>query len=342
MTARLTVDLAALLANYQRLGAESSIGAVVKADAYGLGAGPVTAALHHAGCRHFFVATPAEALALDVDARVYVFAGVGSDEEAAKLHAAGARPVLNDARQVGMWRRAGNGPCAVHVDTGMRRLGFTPQAFKAADLAGLEVELLLTHYACADEPEHPLNAAQRRDFKVCSARLPGVPTSLGNSAAILTGPEWVGDVGRPGIALYGGNPFAKRANPMRPVATLEGQVLQVRDVAAGESVGYGATFIAEHPCRIATVGAGYADGVPRQLSGVGRVAVGEAFCRMVGRVSMDAVQIDVSDISVAQGDWVEIFGTRVPVDEVAEHAGTISYEVFTGIGGRVHRRYLAP
>ncbi len=342
MTARLTVDLAALLANYHLLAAESAVGAVVKADAYGLGAGPVTAALHHAGCRHFFVATPSEALTLDVDARVYVFAGVGSDEDAALLHEAGVRPVLNDDRQAAIWRRAGNGPCAVHVDTGMRRLGFTPQAFREADLSGLQVELLLTHYACADEPQHPMNAAQRREFEASRARLPKVPTSLGNSAAILTGPAWVGDLGRPGIALYGGNPFANRVNPMRPVATLEGQVLQVRNVAAGDAVGYGATYVAERACRIATVGAGYADGVPRQLSGVGRVAAGGGFCRIAGRVSMDAVQINVSDVDVSVGDWVEFFGARVPVDEVAAHASTISYEVLTGIGARVLRRYLTP
>jgi alanine racemase len=344
VTARLTVDLAALLDNYRQLaaGVDAGLGAVVKADAYGLGAGPVCAALHHAGCRDFFVATAAEALALRVDARVYVFAGVGSEADAVRLRSAGVRPVLNDARQVAIWRRVGNGPCALHVDTGMRRLGFTTEAFAQADLSGLDVELLLTHYACADQPEHPLNAEQLRCFEACRIRLPGVATSLGNSAAILTGTAWVGDLGRPGIALYGGNPFAERPNPMRPVATLEGQVLQVRDVAPGQSVGYGATFVAARACRIATVGAGYADGVPRQLSGVGRVAVGETCCPIAGRVSMDAVQVDVTGVDVAEGDWLEFFGARVPVDEVADHAGTIAYEVLTGIGSRVHKRYLAP
>ncbi len=340
MTARLTIDLAALVSNFNQLKAIAPVGAVVKADAYGLGAQYVVSALLAAGCRDFFVATLEEALALRVDASVYVFSGVDRRSLQAFIDS-GVRPVLNSAEQVELWRSAKGGAAAIHVDTGMQRLGFEVDTFLNADLSTLDVSLLLTHYACADEPEHPLNRQQQRRFAELRAKLPGVPVSLANSAGVLNGADWVGDLGRPGIALYGGNPFADAKNPMAPVVSLEGRILQIRSVGAGVPIGYGASYMPDTQARIAVVGVGYADGVPRLLSNRGRVAIGSAFAPIVGRVSMDTVQVDVSCCEAAVGDWVEVIGPRVTVDEVARHADTIGYEVLTGLGHRPERRYLS-
>ncbi len=323
--ARLTVDLDALAANYRVFRARSADGAaaVVKADAYGLGVAPVAGRLAEEGCERFFVATEAEGVALRgvlaADCEIYVLSGEASAE--------GLIPVVNQTSQLRP------GPIALHVDTGMHRLGFAPD--EVPDHA--DVRLLLTHLACADTPEHPLNALQLERFEAVAARFPGVPVSIGNSAGILNG---VRGVGRPGIGLYGGKPYADRANPMRCVATFEGQVLQLRRVRAGETVGYGGTRRLELATRVAVVGAGYADGVPRLLSNRGEVAFGGVRMPVLGRVSMDLTHVDATDVAVQRGDWVEFFGPTVGVDEVAAWADTIAYEVLTGIGARVERRYL--
>ena len=341
MTARLTIDLAALTANYRKLAAIAPCGAVVKANAYGLGAQHVVRALEEAGCRDFFVATANEAFELSLDANLYVFEGVLSDAVACEMTARGVRPVINDALQLDRWRRLGSGPAAVHVDTGMQRLGFAPDALTQADLKGMDVALLMTHYACADTPDHPLNALQRARFATVAERLPGLTASLANSAGVLNGADWVGDLGRPGIALYGGNAHASAPNPMHPVATLEGQVVRIRDLPAATPIGYGATFLTERPSRIATLGIGYADGVPRLLSNRGCVVIGGTRCPIVGRVTMDALHVDVTGCEVHEGAWAEVMGEGISVDEVAEHAQTIPYEVLTGLGQRPERRYIA-
>jgi alanine racemase len=342
-TGRLTVDLGALCANYQQLvdaATPSGCGAVVKANGYGFGASQVASSLWEAGCRDYFVATVDEGIGLRetlVDARIFVFAGV--DVLNAQI-AADHRlvPVINHTAQLDAWRDFDQLPIAVHVDTGMNRLGFDAGEVRARDFVGFEVSLLMTHFACADEPDHPLNQRQLERFARASALFPGVPTSIGNSAGTLSG--HAGDLGRPGIALCGGNPFVDRPNPMRAVATLEGEVLQLRHIKAGTSIGYGATFVAHGPRLIGVVGIGYADGLSRQHSNLGTAAVDGERVPIVGRVSMDLTMVDVTDVGAAVGDWVEFIGTTVTVDEVAEGSNTIAYEILTGLGKRAEHIYL--
>ena len=226
----------------------------------------------------------------------------------------------------------------MHVDTGMNRLGF-PVNVRESTFDGFRVALLMTHLACADDPQHPLNATQLRRFSRVTARFPGVATSIGNSAGSLLDARYHGDLARPGIGLYGGNPWSNAPNPGQPAATLEAPVIQVRQVRAGESVGYGATWQGGTPRRLAVLGIGYADGLPRLLSNRGEAVAGGTRCPFVGRVSMDLTVIDVTDARVAVGDRVELFGAGLPIDEVAGRADTIAYELLTGISSRVERVY---
>jgi alanine racemase len=313
---------------------------VVKANGYGLGASPVARALWGAGCRCFFVATAAEGVELRgalPQCRILVFEGAHSGNLDA-LREAGLVPVLNHRGQAEVWRRTGGGAATVHVDTGMHRLGF-PLDLDVDDVAGIDVGLLVTHLACADEPDHPMNQVQLDRVDALRARFPGVPVSTGNTATVLQRALRAGDLGRPGIGLYGGNPFVASANPFSPVVTLEGRVLQIRSVAAGEFIGYGASFVAPQAMTVAVVGVGYADGVPRLLSNRGQAAAGGRRCPIVGRVSMDLTTVDVSGCDVAEDDWIEFFGATVGVDEVAAWSQTIAYEVLTGIGQRLQRIY---
>ncbi len=344
---RLRIDLGALVANY-RLFRDAArpgrSGAVVKADGYGLGAGAVVRALWNGGCREFFVATAEEGVAVREalpEARVYVFEGA-LEESVSELIGRHLIPVLNHPGQLETWRRAaGASAAAVHVDTGMHRLGFPPE-LTSGDFRGVKVDLLVTHLACADEPEHPMNRRQLERLDRVRAHFPGVPASIGNSAGVLQGPSLCGDLGRPGIGLYGGNPFNAAPSPVRPVVTLEGRILQLRRVAAGESVGYGATFTAGAELEIAVVGVGYGDGLPRLLSNRGEVAVGGVRRPIVGRVSMDLTTVDVTGLGARVGDWVEMFGATVLVDEVAAWADTIPYEVLSGLGRRPRRVFVEP
>jgi alanine racemase len=343
VSGRLRVDLDALVANFGVCcagAAPAEMAGVVKANGYGLGAGPVARALWGAGCRSFFVATAGEGVGLRgvlPTSRILVFEGAHSGNVDA-LREAGLLPVLNHRSQAEVWRRAGGGAAAVHVDTGMHRLGF-PLDIGSADVAGIDLRLLVTHLACADEPDHPMNRAQLDRLDALRARFPGVPVSIGNTAAVLRGALEAGDLGRPGIGLYGGNPFVAAANPFSPVATLEGRVLQIRSVAAGDPIGYGASFVAPRAMTVAVVGVGYADGVPRLLSNRGVAGVAGRRRPIVGRVSMDLTTVDVTGCDAAEGDWIELFGATVGVDEVAEWSQTIAYEVLTGIGQRLQRLY---
>jgi alanine racemase len=320
--------------------------AVVKADAYGLGVERVARRLEREGCRRFFVATLAEARELReilAGAEIYVFEGAvdGTVEALAQLK---ARPVLNTLEQVERWR--GRGPFAVHVETGMNRLGLSADdvakvAPRRELLAGLE--LVMTHLACADTPEHPLNRAQLERFDRLRRQLPAAPTSIGNSAGTLLGGPFRGDLVRPGIALYGGNPFSDRPNPMAAVVTLTAPILQIRELDEPQPVGYGATYLASPPARLAVVGLGYADGYPRNLGNRGAAAVRGRRVPVVGRVSMDLICVDVAALprdSVSVGDAVEVIGPTVGLDEVATAAGTISYEILTGLGRRLRREYV--
>jgi alanine racemase len=351
MQAVLRIDLSAVVANWRALGARhpgGAVAAVVKADAYGLGAAPVARALAAAGCRHFFVAQLAEGMA--------VRAAIGPGPMVAVLNGfapgadgdAGLTPVLNGLGDLAAHRaRPPAAGAILHLDTGMSRLGLDAreQAALAEDpapLAGLRLRCVMSHLACADEPDHPLNAVQAGRFAAAAARLaPGVPRSLANSSGIFLGPDFASDLARPGCALYGINPTPGRANPMRQVVTLAAPVLQLREVPAGATVGYGATWTAPGPRRIATVAAGYADGYLRALSGraVGHVS-GRAV-PLVGRVSMDLITFDVTDApEVAPGTMVELMGPSETPDDLAARAGTIGYEILTALGARYRRDYL--
>ena len=356
----LTVDLDALAKNYRALckaASRSTCGAVVKANAYGLGVGPVAGRLWDEGCRHFFVATAREGVelrALLPEAHIYLFEGV-HEGSAARVIDAGLIPVLNTVGQIRHWRAAGAGrAAAIHLDTGMSRLGLTGAEVREVSgtglFDGLELRHALTHLACADVPSHPLNARQVRDFADLLSLLPRTGTSIGGSAGILLGPEYQGDLVRPGIALFGGNPFAESGSPfsdgggpMEPVVTLEGVVLQTKTVTRQQTVGYGATHTVRPGARLATVGAGYADGYPRALGNRGVAFVAGTEVPVVGRVSMDTMTLDVSGLApgaLRAGGSVELLGPNVPLDDLARAAGTIGYEILTGLGPRWQRRYL--
>lgn len=352
---RLTIDLAAFAANWRDLSARArgaEVAAVVKGDAYGIGIEAAVPALLAAGCRRFFTALPEEGLrvrALAPDAPVTVLgsfvAGQGALYARARL-----RPVLGSLAEVDDWLAETRGEvegAVLHVDTGMNRLGmsFAEAAALAASpaLARLGPSLVMSHLAVADTPAHPLNALQLERFSAVRALFPGVPASLANSAGLLGHAATHADVARPGIALYGGRSLAG-ADPMRPVVTLEARVLQLREVVVGEGIGYGAAFVATRPSRIAVAGVGYADGYHRMAGdGGAEAAVAGRRVPLAGRVSMDLVAVDVTDLppgAVRRGDWIELLGATIPVDEVAARSGTIGYELLTGLGRRLERRYV--
>ena len=349
----LTVDLDALAKNYSTLrgaAAPATCGAVVKANAYGLGVGPVSDRLWAEGCRHFFVATAQEGIELRgllPGAHVFVFEGVREGGEA-RIVDAELIPILNSIEQIRHWKTVGTGrPAVLHLDTGMSRLGLTDAGVREVSrtglLEGMELQYALTHLACADIPSHPLNAQQVRDFAELLARLPQVGTSIGGSAGILLGPEYHGDLVRPGIALYGGSPFANGDSPMEPVVTLEGVVLQTRAIKRQQTVGYGATHTVRSGARLATVGVGYADGYPRALGNRGVAFAAGTELPVVGRISMDLITLDVSGLDPGElqpGDSIELLGRNVFLDDLARAAGTIGYEVLTGLGPRWQRRYV--
>lgn len=367
----LTVDLAALAENYRTLaalGAPAETAAVVKADAYGLGADEIVPALLAAGCRRFFVALPHEGIAVRrvaADAEIFVFSGPLSAETGPAFREHRLVPVLNSLRDIAIWEAEGwDGgaqlPAALHVDTGMNRLGLDcAEAARFAEdnlLTGaVRLGLVMSHLACADEPGHPLNRAQLEAFQKLAALFPGIESSLANSAGILLQGGFLRDVTRPGIALYGGAPAPAGPNPMRTVVTAEARVLQVRNARAGDTVGYGASARLQRDALIAIAAAGYADGLHRAASGSGvplrqvEPAGGAGFAAgrrvpMVGRISMDLTAFDVTGLgedAVGPGDLIELFGPNIPLEDAARAAGTIPYEVLTGIGRRFHRVYVS-
>ncbi|HVV95177.1 MAG TPA: alanine racemase [Hyphomicrobiales bacterium] len=361
---RLTVDLGSIAANWRLLAeraAPAACAAVVKADGYGLGIEPVSRALAAAGATAFFVAHLAEARqvrAVAPEATIYVLNGLvpGTAEAYAAI---GARPVLGSRPEIEEWSRfaggRGDAPAAIQVDTGMNRLGLAmTEAAEVADRLtegrlGFSPALAMSHFACADEPDHPLNARQRDLFADVRRLFPGVPASLANSAAILSGgAAGLCDLGRPGIALYGGNAIPARANPMAAVVCFEARIIQLREVPAGATVGYGATETAKTPLRLAVASVGYADGLIRAAGSsdarLGAPAdVAGRRCPLVGRISMDLVALDVTLVppdEVRPGDWATLIGNAITIDEVAEAAGTIGYEILTGLGRRAHRIYV--
>ncbi len=344
----LTIDLSAIVRNYQRIAAlapTGTVAAVVKADAYGLGAGPVTAALAAAGCAHFFVAHLSEVAAVRAAAPtgtpIYVLNGLVAGGEA-DCAALGAIPVINSLTQLAAWR----GPGILQVDSGMQRLGLSPQEVERlvatpALLDGIDLRYVMSHLACADEPTSPANAMQRDRFAAICARLPLAPRSLANSGGAFLGPDYHGDLLRPGIALYGGDPQPGVA--MARVVTLMADIIQTRIVPAGAGIGYGLTAPADTDRVIATIGVGYADGWPRRLGGRGSAFVDGLRVPIVGRVSMDSMLIDVTAVperARRAGAPVELLGPNQTIDDVARDAETISYEILTQLGSRYARHYI--
>jgi alanine racemase len=366
----LEIDLGAVVANWRLLKAKAApaeCAAVVKADGYGLGAAPVAQALRDAGCRVFFVATLDEGIglraALGPAPEIAVLDGP-LPGTAAEFIQHGLVPVLNHPGQIEEWvrtaaRSAGvspaksgqdgrapeqSAPAILHIDTGMSRLGLTAREFDAllASPPAVQWRAVMSHLACADEPEHAHNPQQLQRFAAARGRLPAIPASLTASSGVFLGPAYHFDLIRPGAALYGVNPQPGGANPMRPVVRLAAKILQIREIDRGESVGYGATHVMQGPGRLATAAIGYADGWLRSFShrGCGRIA-GQRV-PLVGRVSMDLASFDVSALDPAlarPGGTIELLGDRYGVDEAAADAGTIGYEILTALGRRYHRVY---
>lgn len=347
---RLTVDLDTLIANLatvRALAPAAEVAPVVKANAYGLGVTQVALRLWAEGARSFFTARIAGGEALrDLlpNAEIWVLDGC-TEGSADRLIEARLKPVLNSLEQVARWAAARGGKAALHIDTGMNRLGLRPEeaaalAVSPDRLRGIEVELVMSHLACASEPAHPLNTAQRDAFADAAALFPNARRSLANSAGTFLGADFAFDLVRPGIALYGGGPCGAPDDRLQPVATLELPILQVRTVEAGETVGYGATWTAPETRRAAILGGGYADGVLRSGSPGAYAMLDGRRCAVIGRISMDLLAIDVTDVPVVHGgDLAQLFGPLAPLDDFATACGTLAYEVLTRLGPRLQRVY---
>ncbi|MBT0956355.1 alanine racemase [Alphaproteobacteria bacterium KMM 3653] len=342
-TGTLTIDLAAVAANYKALAAQSGAGtetgAVVKADGYGLGAGRMARALAQAGARRFFVAVAEEGAAireaLGRGPEVYILGGHMSGDTD-MIHDLDLVPLLNSIEQLTRHFEAlPKNPFGIQLDTGMNRLGLEPAEWAAVAEIVLpkKPRLIMSHLACADTPDHPQNAEQLETFRALTQGT-GIPRSLAATGGILLGSDYHFELTRPGIGLYGGLPFAGAQNAV----TLDLPVIQCRDLEVGESVGYGASWVAEKPSRIATLGAGYADGILRSLSGKGHVFAEGVPCPIVGRVSMDMLTVDITGLR-RDPKTLELLGPDQSVDQLADLCGTIGYEILTSLGPRYNLRY---
>ncbi|MGV3490125.1 MAG: alanine racemase [Devosia sp.] len=359
---RLTVDLGALKRNWVALDKVSRgalTGAVVKADAYGTGISQASRAFYTAGARFFFTATPDEGIAvraaLPEDAHIFILSGLYPGSAALYV---GERlmPCLGSVEMLEEWLSAclqSNQalPAALHFDTGINRLGFrlneTSIVKRMIEDIGYAPQMIMSHLACADAPAHEKNRTQLALFTSVMAQFPGIPASLSNSAGLMTNRENHFQMVRPGIALYGGRAVAGRRNPMAPVVKLEAPILMTKDVKTGETVGYGALQTMARDSRLAMVGIGYADGFFRSLSSANNhrgtnVVIRGQLCPVVGRVSMDMIGVDITDLPQppAPGEMAEIIGTQVTVDDHADVAGTLGYEVLTNLKGRYSRQYV--
>lgn len=357
----LTIDLGALHDNYLALAAmapASQTAAVVKADAYGLGADMVSQTLFDAGCRHFFVAHIDEALTLRLrlpaQARIFVLNGLQPGNETS-CAAMAITPVLNSLEQIAQWavhaKTLGRKlAAAVQIDTGMCRLGLSSKELETLTsqpqlLDGIDIDFVMSHLACADEPGHACNAAQLSAMRQATIAFFDVPVCFSNSGGIFLGREYHNHLLRPGIALYGGAPSADRPNPMKPVVRLDLAVIQTRTVPAGSLVGYGGSFEASGSTRLATIAAGYADGLPRSLSNRGAAWYDGVRLPIAGRVSMDSIILDISALpegTLTQGSFVQMIGPEQTLEDIADDAGTIAYEILTGLGRRYRRTYIQP
>jgi len=361
-TGILTVDLDAIVANWRKLektAVPAECGAVIKADAYGCGVEPVARALAAAGCKTFFVATLDEAraarAALPRSAALYVLSGFfqNSGEAYASID---CRPVIGDLNELAEWdvfcrRSAWSGGAAIHIDTGMNRLGLTTidaQGLVSRIQAGNHgITLVMSHLVSAEQLNNPVNARQLAAFREVASLFSGVPASLANSSGIFLGGAFQFDVVRPGAALYGVNPTPEADNPMQPVVELKARIVQIRSIERGDTVGYGGTWTARRPTRLAIVAVGYADGYFRAASANdgtrgAEVMVAGKRCPVAGRISMDLMTIDVTDLppsAARRGHLVTLIGEGITVDELGHHFGTIGYEVLTSLGSRYARIY---
>lgn len=341
---RLSLDTAALVANWQaldRLSGSAACGAAVKADGYGLGARGVVERLIQAGARDFFMASWNEAAAIanlvgEAPIGLSVLHGVRAEDMA--LAGQGfARPVLNTIEQVQRWRALGGGACDVMVDTGMNRLGVSPQDLADGLLQGLTIDTLMSHLACADE-DCAANAQQRGRMEALRGVTQARRMSLANSAGIALGPDYAYDLTRPGLALYGGVPRAELAPVLQQVVTPQAQILQRRVLAAGDSIGYNARYTATAPVEVAILNIGYADGYWRGFTNAGRARSGDAVLPVLGRVSMDLTAISVDTLpTLAEGDWVTL---DFALPEASALSGMSQYELLTGLGSRFDRIWM--
>lgn len=349
----LSVSLGAIGANWLALrdtARHAQTAGVVKADGYGLGAEPAARKLLSLGCQTFFVATLDEGRALRPvvggGARIFVLNGFPPGAASA-LADYDLIPVLNTLDEMREWAASDRRPAALHVDTGMNRAGFSTADLDALVgdnrlLASLDVALVMSHLANGDDPEHPQNAVQLDRFKAALARLPMAPASLAASGGIHISTDYHFDLTRPGIALYGGHPHAAGPNPMRTVISLTADIIGLRDIATGDTVGYGGTFAALRPTRLAVCNIGYNDGLLRSLANRGVAYIGDVACPYAGRVSMDLLTLDVTGVprdQLFRGAAVEIIGPHVSIEEMAKRAGTANYEVLTSLGPRFARVY---
>ena len=360
----LTINMGALKRNYQQLcqnSGSAETATVVKANAYGLGMARIAPALAQAGCRKFFVAAPSEALALrDIlrdespDAAIYVLNGL-ADKAAADYVAHHLTPCFISLEQMQQWqahcqKTSAAQAAAIFIDTGFNRLGLSPETL--LDIAaspkifeGWKLNLIISHLACADNPAHPQNKAQLEQFRHALENLPPAPASLANSGGIALGGDFHFQLTRPGIALYGGAATGNPEHALQPVATLEAPILQIRQLYTGDTVGYGASFAAPHDMQIALISLGYGDGLLRQFgmhpAGTVRLAIGGQAAPIIGRVSMDSLAVDISNLPrpPAIGAMVQIFGADNPIDQLAAQSGTLSYELLTGLNNMVGNRY---
>ena len=360
----LTIDLSAVAANWRQLArrvAPAECAAVIKANAYGIGLEPAAFALRRAGCRTFFVAQIEEGerarAALGEGPRIFVLDGLHAGADVADYTGRALLPVIGSAGELDRWARAererGGPSFAIHIDTGMSRLGFASAAEAKASLAraGIEssrVGLVLSHFVASEEPDNPRNAAQIEQFEKARALFPGAPASLANSSGIFLPQRPNYDLARPGYALFGGNPTPLAKNPMKTVVKLEARIQQVRAIEPGASVGYNAEWRAERRTRIATLLVGYADGLPRAAGATARsrgaeVVIAGQRCPLVGRISMDLSAVDVTELregAVRAGDFAEILGPEIGVDELGTRSGVIGYNVLTALGARYRRTYI--
>ncbi|WP_429808393.1 alanine racemase [Ensifer sp. B1-9] len=365
---RLTIDLGALADNWRAMNARSGkarAAAVLKANAYGLGIEHAAPTLYAAGARDFFVANAeegAELRPLVPEGRIYILAGMWPGNEEFFFDN-DLVPIINSEEQLAVFMAAlserGDHPCVLHVDTGMNRLGLSVEAAVTlandpARPASFSPVLIMSHLACADEPQHPLNAYQLARFREAAAAYEGVDASLANSGGVFLGADYHFELTRPGIAVYGGEAVNDAVNPMTPVVTAEARIIQIREVAAGGTASYGASARFDRDSRIATVAVGYADGYHRSVSGGGvtlrQATPSGAFGFLhgkrvphVGRVTMDLSLFDVTDLpagAARPGDYIELFGRNIAIDDIARAGGTIGYELLTSLGHRYIRNYV--